>query len=96
MSGNHLSDNNQIVIWDILHYLMKNPDAKDTIDGILKWWVPKKIVIEQEKSKVQEALGILVEKGFITEWKTGSSQKYYGMTENQLEEIKNFFKKVCM
>ncbi len=93
--GNNLSDSNQIVIWDILHYLMKTPDAKDTIDGILKWWIPKVVVIEQAKSKVQEALEILVEKGFITEWETSSSQKYYGMTKNQLEEIKNFLKNRC-
>ncbi|WKZ19304.1 MAG: hypothetical protein QY310_01795 [Candidatus Jettenia sp. CY-1] len=93
MGENHLSDSNQIVIWDILHYLIKNSDAKDTIDDILKWWVPKVIVIEQEKSKVQEALEMLVEKGFITEWETNSSWKYYGVTENQLEEIKNFLQK---
>ncbi|GAB61463.1 MAG: hypothetical protein DWB56_04920 [Candidatus Jettenia sp.] len=85
MGENHLPDSNQIVIWDILHYLMRNPDAKDTIDGILKWWIPKVVVIEQEKSKVQEALEMLAEKGFITGWETGSSQKYYGVTEGQLK-----------
>lgn len=92
MCENDLSDNHQWVIWDILCYFIKNPDAKDTIDGILKWWIPKVVAIEQERSKVLEALGFLVEKGIITEWETSSSQKYYGMTNNQLDGIKNILK----
>lgn len=42
------------VAQSIIEYLKNNPDAKDTVDGIAKWWVHK------DKGVVEQALNYLV------------------------------------
>ena len=32
-------DHNDVVAWLILGYLCSHPDAKDTVDGVEKWWL---------------------------------------------------------
>ncbi len=93
MSENDLSDNNQAVIWDILHYLIKNPDAKDTIDGILKWWIPKTIVIEQKRSEMQEVLNFLVSNRLLIKEDIFHS-KIYSVNKEYLEEVKKLLNEI--
>ena len=51
----HTSEEDIIsVAQSIIEYLKNNPDAKDTMDGIAKWWVSKDIVL------VERALEYLV------------------------------------
>ena len=32
-------EHNDVVAWLILGYLCSNPDAKDTAEGVEKWWL---------------------------------------------------------
>ena len=32
-------EHNDVVAWLILGYLFSHPDAKDTVDGVEKWWL---------------------------------------------------------
>jgi hypothetical protein len=51
----HTSEENIIsVAQSIIEYLKNNPDAKDTVDGIAKWWVHK------DRCIVEQALDYLV------------------------------------
>jgi hypothetical protein len=77
------------VIREILHYLTEHPDAKDTVEGILRWWLPKGGV-ERGEEEVREVLGSLVSRGWLTERGTTPSQKIYGMNRDRLEEIRRF------
>jgi hypothetical protein len=77
------------VIHSVLHYLITNPDAKDGIDGILKYWLPKGQA-ELGREEAQAALDLLVSKGWLTVRQSASSIKLYGMNKHRLEEIKNF------
>jgi hypothetical protein len=43
----------------IVEYLRYNPDAKDTVEGIAKWWVHKDIYV------VERALEYLVEQKHV-------------------------------
>ena len=43
----------------ILHYLRDYPSAKDTIEGIAKWW------IREEVEVVERALELLVDEGVL-------------------------------
>jgi hypothetical protein len=81
----------QMVIRYILHYLIEHPDAKDTIQGIPRWWLPGHIE-EWEEGVVQEALDVLVAKGWLTQRQTTTSQTLYGMNKERLEEIKAFLR----
>jgi hypothetical protein len=71
----------------ILDYLVRHPDAKDTIDGILKWWLPEN---EWDEEEVQEALDNLTSKGWLTKRQTTASQTVYGMNKDQRKEIDDF------
>lgn len=75
------------VAQEILSYLIKHPDAKDTVEGILKWWLP-----EEREEFAQSALDFLVSKGWVTKKETTPSQKIYGFNNDYLQEIKNFLK----
>ena len=80
-----------MVIGEILRYLVEHPDAKDTIEGILRWWFPKG-GLEREQD-VQHAIDELVSKGWVVKRGTTPSQAVYGMDKNHLEDIKNFLMK---
>ena len=78
-----------MVIRHILHYLVAHPDAKDTMLGILHWWLPAAPVGWGEED-VQAALDALVEKGWITQRRLASSQILYGLNRTQTEAIRDF------
>ena len=73
----------------ILLYLVEHPDAKDTREGILKWWVPAGRE-DTEAERIQGALKELVERGWIVERETAASKKIYGLNKEQLPQIRRF------
>jgi hypothetical protein len=81
------------VIREILRYCIKHPDAKDTIDGILKWWLPGGNA-EWGKEEVQRALDFLTAKGWLTKRETTPAKDLYGINRDQLDEIKIFLSQV--
>lgn len=82
-----------MVIRQILHYLMRHPDAKDTMTGILRWWLPREGV-ERKEEEVQEALDTLVARGWVTTRQTTPSQSLYWLNQEKLEEIKAFLREL--
>jgi len=44
---------------NILNYLRDHPQAKDTADGIARWWV------HEDAQVVKDALGLLQEEGVV-------------------------------
>ena len=80
-----------MVIQHILHYLTEHPEAKDTIQGILQWWLPGDLV-EWEEGDVQAALDALVARGWLMQRQTALSQKLYGLNREKLEEIQVFLR----
>jgi len=79
------------MIRQILHYLTEHPDAKDTIQGIPRWWLPKNPV-ERRKEEVREAVDVLVARGWVTKRQITPSRSLYGMNKEKLEEIKVFLR----
>jgi|RhiMetdeSRZDD1v2_1073273.scaffolds.fasta_scaffold388716_2 hypothetical protein len=75
-----------MVITHILRYLLEHPDAKDTVMGVLQWWVPT----HPSETSVQEALEVLVAQGWVTQRQTITSQQLYGLNKEKLEEIKAY------
>ena len=73
----------------ILHYLSEHPDAKDTIQGILRWWLPS-TPVELRHAEVQEALEFLVARGWVTKRRLTTSRELYGVNKEKLQEIKSF------
>jgi len=77
------------VIRAILRYWVKNPDAKDTADGILKWWLPGDRA-GSGKEEVQKALDALICKGWLIKRETTPNRIIYGLHKERVEEIKKF------
>lgn len=61
---------------DILHYLVKHPNAADTFEGISQWWLAR-IRIEEAASEVRRALDRLVQGGVVVEDTLPSGQSLY-------------------
>jgi hypothetical protein len=67
---------------EILDYLSRHPDAQDTIDGILQWWVLESC-IRQWKPKVHETVAQLVGEGLLQEKRSLSGQTFYRLAAKE-------------
>jgi hypothetical protein len=60
----------------ILRYLVAHQDARDTIEGIEKWWLPQSR--EYGLADVVAALEILEGRRLVQVWKSASAKPVYG------------------
>jgi|SRR6185436_2175961 DNA-binding MarR family transcriptional regulator len=74
----------------ILAYLSDNPDAGDTFEGIVEWWLLTQS-IKFEMRTVSEAVASLVAEGLIVEQKGFDSRSVYRIkqTEENRQKISN-------
>ena len=77
------------VVQAILRYFVKHPDAKDTTDGIRKWWLPEQYR-ERQQEELEQALGFLASKNWLTVRPTSEQKTIYGLNKNFLEQITNY------
>jgi len=74
----------------MLIYVVENPDAKDTLEGINEFWLSPG-EFHHGKDKVQTVLDFLVDTaGWLTKSKPGAAVTLYGLNKNRLDEIKRF------
>jgi predicted transcriptional regulator len=62
--------------YHILAYLADNPDAGDTFEGILEWWLLHQR-IKYETRTVSEAISELIDEGLIQKGKRSDSRVVY-------------------
>ena len=77
------------VIRPVLKYLISNPDAKDTTEGVRRWWLTEGRC-EQRPVDVDETLQFLVAKNWLTMRITPQQEKLYGLNKLYLQEIVDF------
>jgi hypothetical protein len=68
---------------EILDYLARHPDAQDTIDGILHWWVLD-TSIRNWAPKIAETLAELVDRGFLERRSSPDGQIFYRISSHHL------------
>ena len=71
---------------EILAYLSRNPDAGDTIEGVVQWWLLDQIVSEQTDF-VEEALANLVAEGILVESVDAESRSRFRLNPAKRSEI---------
>jgi hypothetical protein len=71
---------------EILDYLAKQPDAQDTIDGILHWWVLD-VGIRKWAPKIAETVAQLVEQGFLEQKPSADGQVFYRVSARYLSTL---------
>jgi hypothetical protein len=79
------------IAFEILQYLVDNPKAQDTLEGIVTWWLLVR-TIKQQRQSVKEALAILVEDGFVIAKKGSDTRTYYKINRRQHEKIISLLK----
>ena len=70
----------------ILAYLLERPEAEDSIDGIVEWWVMRQR-IQLETARVKQALSKLVKQGLILQRRAAGSPIRYRLNKEKLREI---------
>jgi hypothetical protein len=80
--------NERSIAGEILSYLVAQPTAKDTLEGIAEWWLLKSEVVDAIDT-VSLALERLVSEGLLKPVSyQGEKKKYYEINTERLEEIK--------
>lgn len=83
-----LQDNN-VVAWLVLGYLCSHPEAKDTADGVGKWWLSAE-GIETDAKAVRAALGYLVERRWLISIAGYSGSQIYGLNQERKTVLQQF------
>ena len=76
----------QQIGYRILNYLVENPNAQDTLEGIVEWWLLDRLTVSNV-NKVKEALAHLVAAHLVLESKGKESRTYYKINSHKLKEI---------
>ncbi len=71
---------------DIVNYLLDHPEAKDTLEGIVRWWVMEQRM-RREMLQVQQAIGELVQREWLLERQGADAQLHYRLNPAKTEEI---------
>ena len=77
----------------ILNYLMNQPSAKDTLEGIAEWWLLKEKII-CTVDMVSNSVNGLVAKGYLVQKKHQDQSRVYEVNKEKLEEIKSSLKEM--
>jgi len=86
VKGNLCLPSKAQIAHEILAYLAEHPDAQDTLDGIVQWWLLER-KIEYQRDLVIEALAQLTAKGFIEERPGANQRRLYVLSRQRMNEI---------
>jgi len=76
---------------EILAYLHDHPNAQDTIEGIMQWWLLER-KIKHQQAVVEEALVELFNEGLILKHVKSDKSEHFHLNENKMNEIKMLLK----
>lgn len=89
MSSSDFPEDNNVVAWLVLGYLCSHPEAKDTADGVGKWWLNAE-GIETDAEAVRAALGYLVERRWLISIAGYSGSQIYGLNQERKSVLQQF------
>jgi hypothetical protein len=70
---------------EILDYLARHPDAQDTIDGILQWWMLDANI--RNRAKVEATVAQLVQQGLLEETQSSDGKVFYHVSQRYLATV---------
>jgi DNA-binding transcriptional ArsR family regulator len=76
---------------EILRSLEKHPEAKDTVDGIARWWFRRERS-GRLHSDVEQAVSLLLSQGLILETRRKGVSPYYRLNPQQGAAIAKLLK----
>ena len=92
MKGDGSDGPSRTVVREILSHCLESPDAKDTDEGIHKFWLSARSK-NRGIGEVRKALDYLVTtKKWMIKSPKGSSKPLYSLAKEHLDEIKDFLR----
>lgn len=76
---------------ELLAYCVEHPDAKDTVEGIQRWWFPKG-QMRWSVDEVRNALEWLTARQWLTRCMVRQSEEIYGVNKEKIDQIKRFLR----
>lgn len=89
--GRSQRDKTSEVALKILRYLDQNPNAADTVEGILEWWLPKQSIYEEEKV-LKSTLDEMVKQNLILASRASDARRHYRLNTERIQEIRRMIK----
>ena len=77
---------------EILAYLIKHPEAQDTLEGITEWWLLEQR-IRSAVAEVDGALHNLVADDLLVSRQCADGRTYYGLNRAKEREIRRHLRK---
>jgi hypothetical protein len=82
----------QLIADEILAYLVQHPQAQDTMEGIVEWWLLEQKV-RLAVADVEAALSNLVDKDFLIARQHNNGRTYYQLNRAKEREIRRHLRK---
>ena len=79
---------NDTITRAILGYLLKHPDAGDTLEGIASWWIAREL-IESETTRITKIIEALLNEGFLLKQVQEDKTTFYYLNKEKLPDIEN-------
>jgi hypothetical protein len=80
------SEGREVIAREIVTYLLKHPDAKDTLDGILEWWLAGGRA-RTSRRRLEDALDDLALRGWVNSERRGPEVVLYGLNKAKSDEM---------
>ena len=77
----HDADKDREIELAVLSYLQRHPQAADTLDGIVRWWLPQQRY-STAQARIEAALLRLVSQGLIRERRLPTGSALYARNES--------------
>ncbi|MBI3803976.1 MAG: hypothetical protein HY282_09480 [Nitrospirae bacterium] len=71
----------------ILSYLLRHPGARDTVEGMTRWWLLEEEIYERF-GEISQGLSSLVQEGLILEERRGGTLPLYRLNPDKKDEAK--------
>jgi len=76
---------------NVLEYLLRNPDARDTLEGIVEWWLLER-EIRRRTEQVKEAINTLVDEGLLLKQQSADSRTHFTINTERSREAEAFLR----
>jgi hypothetical protein len=78
---------------EVVRYLLRRPDATDTVQGIARWWLSGRFA-NRGIAEVEAALSDLVADGLVLTRRHGDGQLHYRFNRKKEAELREEFRRV--
>ena len=86
-----VANQNRPLADEVLAYLVQHPQARDTVEGIVEWWLLEQR-IRSAVAEVEAALNDLVTKEFVVARECQDGRTYYGLNRAKAREVRRYLR----